>query len=88
MAKLFPPTPSETDRHLYDENRKVFVYRGGKWDLAPLIERYKGDDDPGPIITDIHPVVDNGETVPGAGRLIENTFSITDLEELEQISGN
>ena len=85
MAKIFPPIPTNGAVHYINENRKMFVYRGGKWDLAPLIDRFKGDDEPGPIITKSIPVVVGDETVPGAGRLIENTFTIKELDDLETI---
>ena len=83
--KVFPEVPTPGTVVVLHENRKLYTYRDGKWDLAPLIDRFKGDDQPGPIVTKAHPVVVDGDTVLGAGRLIENTFTIKDLEDLETI---
>ena len=86
MAKLFPDNPTDGDFEML-KGGKRFVFREGKWDLEPLLDRFKGDDTPGPILTDELPVIDpgTGDSVAGVGRVIEHTFSITSLEELETI---
>ena len=85
MAKTFPENPTDGDFKLLRGKR--FVFREGQWDLEPLLDRFKGDDTPGPILTDELPVInpDTGVQVDGVGRVIEHTFSITSLEELETI---
>ena len=85
MAKTFPENPTDGDFELLRGKR--FVFREGKWDLEPLLDRFKGDDTPGPILTDELPVINpgTGDQVEGVGRVIEHTFSITSLEELETI---
>ena len=86
MAKIFPETPKNGEPWLLKGDKR-FVFREGKWDLEPLLDRFKGDDTPGPILTDELPVIDpgTGDPISGVGRVIEHTFSITSLEELETI---
>ena len=87
MAKVFPEFPSDATVALVNQKRKLYVYRDGKWDLAPLVDQFDGDDDPGPIVSTPIPnlIDDDGDTVIGAGRVIKNTFTIKDLEDLETI---
>lgn len=85
MAKVFPEFPTQGAPQLINQNRKLFIYREGKWDLVPLVDRFDGDEEPGPIITEELPVVVEGETILGVGRRIQNTFTIKDLEDLETI---
>ena len=83
--KLFPEYPVLGRGHLLNQNSKLYIYRDGKWDLAPLVDRFVGDDSPGPIVTQELPVVVEGDTVLGVGRTIDNKFTIKDLEDLETI---
>ena len=85
MAKTFPEFPRPGVGQLINQNRKLFIFREGKWDLVPLVDRFVGDDSPGPIVTQELPVVVEGDTVLGVGRTIDNTFTIKDLEDLETI---
>ena len=86
MAKIFPENPTDGDFQML-KGGKRFVFSEGKWDLIPLLDLFKGDDTPGPVLTDELPVIDpgTGDPVAGVGRVIEHTFSITSLEELETI---
>ena len=83
--KIFPEFPVLGTPQLINQNRKLFIFREGKWDLAPIVDRFDGDETPGPIVTEELPVVVEGETVLGVGRRIQNTFTIKDLEDLETI---
>ena len=86
MAKTFKDNPSEGDVVLLHQKTKRFVYRKGKWDLEPLVDQFIGDVDPGPILSEELPVLDdNFDTVYGVGRVIEHTFDIEVLDKLETI---
>jgi len=79
MSTLFPQSATSGTINVIQGKR--YVFDGDKWVLSPLLDRFEAEL---PEVFDELPVTDlNGDTIEGVGRNIHHTFTIKDLQTVE-----